>query len=315
MNPLKTRALTRQQIGDFVNSQRGIRAFEDVQYDLANQYEALTTASFLTLTDEPNLGAERIFTPVAGELAGIDGGANSTYTLGLADTIVVPGVYGDNGGAGAANFVSVTVDQKGRLTAASPFQVATTNIPEGVNLYYTDGRARAALSGSTGISYNSGTGDIAIANTAVAPGTYGSVTSIPTLTVDQQGRVTEASGNAIPALASGTYTPTLTGVTNVASSTVFAAQYLRVGSTVTVSSRITITPTATGDTEWRINLPVASNFAGSHQCGGTFFVDSATLTQAGRIRADSTNKAADFRMLATATTAVSYYYNFTYQVI
>jgi hypothetical protein len=36
--------------------------------------------------------------------------------------------------------------------------LTTTNIAEGTNLYYTDARARAAISAGTGISYNNGTG-------------------------------------------------------------------------------------------------------------------------------------------------------------
>ena len=38
----------------------------------------------------------------------------------------------------------------------------TSIVPENTNLYYTDARARAALSGGTGVTYNSTTGEIAI---------------------------------------------------------------------------------------------------------------------------------------------------------
>lgn len=113
MNPLRTRALTRQQIGQFITSERGIRAFEDAQEDVTSQYETLTTATFLTVGNEPTLGAERVLTPQSGELTGTDGGANSPYTIGLADTAVSPGTYG------TASMVSrVTFDAKGRATSA-----------------------------------------------------------------------------------------------------------------------------------------------------------------------------------------------------
>lgn len=217
MNPLQTRALTRQQISEFVTSPRGIRAFEAAQVDITNQSDALTNAQFLTLTDTPSLGAERVLTPVAGQIVGTDGGANAPYTLGLADTVVVPGTYGS-----ASKTIAVTVDQKGRLTSAQEFALSTSNIAEGTNLYYTDARARAALSAGTGISYNSGTGAIALdtasnrnvdhsavsinagtgltgggdltatrslalATSGVTAGTYASPTSI---TVDAYGRIT-----------------------------------------------------------------------------------------------------------------------------
>lgn len=49
------------------------------------------------------------------------------------------------------------------LGSASVFTGTTDGVPEGVvNLYYTDVRARAALSGGTGVTYNSTSGAIAI---------------------------------------------------------------------------------------------------------------------------------------------------------
>ena len=38
----------------------------------------------------------------------------------------------------------------------------TTDLAEGTNLYYTDSRARGALSAGTGVTYDSGTGQISI---------------------------------------------------------------------------------------------------------------------------------------------------------
>lgn len=49
------------------------------------------------------------------------------------------------------------------LGSASVFTGDTDGVPEGIgNLYYTDARARAALSGGTGVTYNNTTGVIAI---------------------------------------------------------------------------------------------------------------------------------------------------------
>jgi hypothetical protein len=83
-----------------------------------------------------------------------------------------------------------TVTSVNGLTGA--VVLTTTNIAEGTNLYYTDGRARAAISAGTGISYNNTTGVV----TNAAP--------------DQT--VSIASGTGISA--SGTY-PSFT-VTNTA---------------------------------------------------------------------------------------------------
>lgn len=220
MNNLQTRPLPRADIARFIPDPRGVKAFEALQQDTSSQYDVLTTGQFLTLDAEPSLGSERIFTPATGELVGDDGGANGPYTLGLADTAVVAGTYGD-----AAHTVSVTADAKGRLTGVAAFALNTSNITEGTNLYYTDTRARGALSGVSGVSYNGATGafsldtassrnvdhsavsisagtgltgggdltasrTLALAASGVTAGTYANPTSI---TVDAYGRVVAIS--------------------------------------------------------------------------------------------------------------------------
>jgi hypothetical protein len=73
-------------------------------------------------------------------------------------------------GIGAGTYTKITVDTKGRATVGA--QATTSDIAEGTNLYYTDARARAAHSGGTGISYNSGTGAIAVDTSTIATQTY-----------------------------------------------------------------------------------------------------------------------------------------------
>lgn len=65
---------------------------------------------------------------------------------------------------------------------------STTDLTEGSNLYYTDTRAQTAITGGVGITNTAGTLDLDA--TAVTPGSYGSGTEIPVITVDQQGRIT-----------------------------------------------------------------------------------------------------------------------------
>ena len=120
-----------------------------------------------------------------------------------------------------------------------------------------------------------------------------------------------------PLLSNGTYTPTLTSVANVAASTANVCQWLRVGNTVTVSGSVAVTATAVNtDTEIGISIPVASNFAGGANLGGTGASTSAgTLGQSGAMLADATNDRARFLLRPTVGTSMIYGFSFTYQVI
>lgn len=362
MDPLKTNALPRVDIADFIKSDRGVRSYEDLQGDTVNVYEAINTGSFLTITGSPSLGSERTLTLTA-DLTAVDGGPNALYTLGLSNTTVVPGTYG-----GVPKLLTITVDAKGRLTSAAETVFNTDDVPEGaVHLYYTNARARAALSGGVGISYDSVTGaialdgasnrnvdhsavvitagagltgggditatrtldigagtgiavnanDIAIANTAVTPTSYGSATSIPSFTVDQQGRLTAASGNAIPVLASGVYTPTLTNVTNIDASTTHEFYYQRVGAVVQVFGRVDIDPTtAASGVTLGISLPIASAFTVNYDAAGHITGLPSGYTQAaGTILADAANDRVQADFVAQVNSNTTYMVSFGYRII
>lgn len=119
--------------------------------------------------------------------------------------------------------------------------------------------------------------------------------------------------STISDISSGTYTPTITGVANVSATTALTCQYVRVGSVVTVSGKLGVDPTAAGGTNFRITLPVASNFGAEEDCGGTGL--NANGTGFWGIRGDSANDAAFFEGTTSNTANQSVFFHFTYRII
>lgn len=73
-----------------------------------------------------------------------------------------------------------------------------------------------------------------------------------------------------PTIATGTYKPVLTNVQNIDVATAYDCQWQRVGNMVTVSGRVDVDPTATGQVILGLTLPVATaNFTADQQVSGT----------------------------------------------
>lgn len=65
------------------------------------------------------------------------------------------------------------------------------------------------------------------------------------------------------------YTPTKVDVTNVASASVTTSYYERTGNKIEVWGEVTIDPTATGDTQITLSLPIASSMSNSYDLSGS----------------------------------------------
>ena len=113
----------------------------------------------------------------------------------------------DAGGDGSLSYDSGTgvitytgpgvTDYRAAFTAGTGITITSGSIATTIT-QYTDSQARSAISGSTGISYNSSTGAISLASGVATAGTYAG-----NVTVDTYGRVTSAS-NSITGYNEGT---------------------------------------------------------------------------------------------------------------
>lgn len=115
---------------------------------------------------------------------------------------------------------------------------------------------------------------------------------------------------------SGTYTPSLTNAANIAASTAFTCQYMRVGNVVTVSGRVSIDPTtANTATSLGVSLPISTAVTAQSQVGGTFSTSAIATNTTGAISGNVSNNRADFDItVGTDVANRSYYFSFTYLV-
>lgn len=151
---------------------------------------------------------------------------------------------------------------------------------------------------------------------------YASLTN--RFTIDSVGRIggfalhnnaSSPTGTSTQYIASGTYTPTLTNVTNIASSTASPCQWIRVGNVVTVSGLVTFTANTTGSPiELGISLPIPSNLTVASNCAGV-----GSQEQYGNvavvISGDTVNDRASLRTFWAVNSPVDHFFTFTYTVL
>ena len=160
-----------------LNSFEGRKWIEGLRR-IINSVGSVSTIDFVTVAANPGLPISRRLADSA-DITFTDGGAGSTITFFLA-----------NSGVAAGTYTKVTVDAKGRVTVGA--SATTADIAESGNLYYTDTRARLALSGTANqINYSSGTGVISAPQNIHTGASPSFVTAI--LSALTSGRITYAT--------------------------------------------------------------------------------------------------------------------------
>lgn len=124
-----------------------------------------------------------------------------------------------------------------------------------------------------------------------------------------------ASGTS-PMIASGTYTPTITNVSHLASSTAFACQWIRVGNVVHVSGNVTLAGDSNSTlTEARMSLPISSALTANNNLGGAGAEILAAAGLSMAICARATSDDADLFFTPLDTSSHTFAFSFTYVVL
>ena len=328
-----TKPLPRSDLAQFLPNPRAIDAFESMQSDVAENIPA-SIAQIVDLTNDL-LAAPYIAWQASGTLENerlAAAGAGVTITIGASNatfSLTPSGVAAATYGGGSA-IPSISVDQYGRIVSASDIALNSDNVTEGsVNLFYTDARARLAMTGGAGIFYSTATGVITLDTTNTRNVDHASVSIIAGAGLTDGGDLTasrtlnigagtgiQVNADDVSLAPSNLYTPTPVGVTNVTSvSFPFDLQWLYTSKdTVCVFGRIDIDPTAAGGTAVGIPLPIASNFTNSGQCSGQA-VSPNVAGMCAAMYADATNDRAEFYFTAVDTANRDWYFRFEYRVL
>lgn len=213
---------------------------------------------------------------------------------------------------GSAGNVATSVAMTGDVTISN---AGVTAIASGV-IVNADISASAAIDGSKIVA---ATGSVAGVVTTGAQ----TIAGTKTLT-DLAGtgdRLVQASSTGVLSaslgVSSGTYTPTITGVTNYASSSNVFANYIRIGEIcyVSVTATVAVTAAAPTLTTFRCSLPISTDITSLYYLIGSGTQYSTTTVMVPvYVVGDGTNEEAEVHMWSTTTAARQCKFTFSYRI-
>jgi len=248
-----------------------------------------STASSATVSNEITLGNttnNSFRVPGVGFSVTTGGVVTGTRFTGSTDTLTTPRLIGGVSFNGSSNIDLPGVNIEGNQNTTG--SAATLTTPRFISMT-GDVSWVTTFNGSTNV-----TGEGTLANSGVTAGTYGSVTTIPVITVDAKGRVTDATSNSIT-LGNGILTLAVTG-TGLSGSATFAANQ-STPTTFTVTSNATSVNTA--------DAIVARDASGSFVAGTITAALAGNATTATTLKTVRTIWGQDFDGSANVTGALT----------
>lgn len=285
------RALLDLEAGtDFYSIAAANAAFQPLDADLTAL--AALGSTGIAVRTAANTWAQRTLTGTANQVTVTNGdgvSGNPTISLPAAVTLTDLTINGD--------LRLPSTGDASLSSTAHPFQIGPTT---GLNLIIDINEVMARNNGAASdLNLNFDGGNV------ILGGSTSTVTIAGTL---------ELGAGSIDEIAYGTYTPTLTSVTNIASSTAYSTHYCRIGDMVIVTGRILIDPTASGTaTEIGMSLPIASNLTANNELGGAGIARTSDAVYA--IYGDTANNRAHFEGVPSTLAQHFAYFTLGYRVI
>lgn len=236
----------------------------------------------------------------------------SNYSQWISSGVVIYNGNQGNVGVGTNN-PGQKLEVKNDTIATSPNDIQGIRIRGNDNRYYDIGRE--SLTGLFKI-YGSQPG----ANGFLVTGADGERFKITTdgrmYGTQLHNNAGAVTGTTNQYVASGTYTPTLTNISNTSTHSANQSQWMRVGNVVTVSGYLSVTSTATAICSFTISLPIASAISNIYELGGSATGYGTSTPTLGRITGYATTDTALVEYSGSvALSPFTFSYTFTYLVL